>query len=302
MQLNTRSLRANKTTIEALLQQESIDIGIFSETWLDPDTTAEFSRYKTYTENRSDGYGGVAIIVHQKFNANKRNVSIAPLEIIEVSVRFKNSEHTMVSVYIPPATNNTSLTQAIEKLFDLYANKPNVYIGGDFNAHHHLWCMHTHNNSTRGNLIAGELSQSNLILLNDGSHTYQNVNNNYFSAIDLSIVSQNYAHNAVWRVSQDCTGSDHLPIICDIGTPVHTSNNRIVTILNKKKLFRYIPLIDFSSATSIEEFEIILRTRIADCTITVRSNKKYKPKHWWTEKINRLWIIKREKQREYFKS
>lgn len=42
-----------------------------------------------------------------------------------------------------------------------------------------------------------------MYILNDGHHTYQNIQHHSFSAIDLSIISNDYSNNVDWKVLDD---------------------------------------------------------------------------------------------------
>lgn len=56
------------------------------------------------------------------------------------------------------------------------------------------------------------LSDSSLILLNDGSSTRISANPNHISVPDISIISSDLAGTIGWEVMDDARGSDHLPI------------------------------------------------------------------------------------------
>lgn len=301
LQVNTRSVKANILLLETLLISEDIDIGILCETWLKPNEVFRIKNYNIFMNNRDDGYGGVAIITKQKLNANKINIEFNHIEAIEVKISIKNISYSFISVYIPPNISNSSLQNSFNQFITNYENRSKVYIGGDFNARHSLWELNGKGNS-RGKLLANEINNSNLYLLNNGQHTYQHIFKNVFSAIDLSLISNDLRNNVNWKVSEDNVGSDHLPIICEIGRKDSLPKTITVEKIDYKKLELILDRSVFNEATDIDMFEEQLENKIKECKNSIKIRTKYTPKPWWTNKIQNLWMIKRFKQRIYFQN
>lgn len=267
-----------------------------------PNEKITFSNYNIFTKNRDDGYGGVAILTKKNLIAKEiQSNDLNPIEFIEVQIKKNNLDHIFSAIYIPPNINNSYITNPLKTFFKKYDNKDRVYIGGDFNAHHNLWGKNARNTS-RGNLVANEITNSNLLLLNDGNHTYQNINNHIFTAIDLSLISNDYATNVEWKIMEDNVGSDHLPILCEIGTNDRNNLTKIIKKVNIKKLMDDISTMSFENAIDIESYETMLQETIRNCTQTIQTKIKHTPKPWWTSYIEKLWLIKRNKQRIYFKN
>lgn len=301
LQLNVRSLKSNLVLIESLIHKENIDVAIFSETWLLNDETIKVKNYDFFKRNRADGYGGVGILVKSKFNATEFSIDLNPIEYIEINIKQFGNEHKFISIYIPPNISNKNLTSQLSNLFSIVENKSRIFLGGDFNGHHKLWDKSKTNNA-RGKLIANKLIETNMFLLNDGHHTYQNIQNHSFSAIDLSIISNDYSNNVDWKVLDDNVGSDHLPIVCKIGRSDQLSPTKVIKKINIPKLTELISNTDFSIANDIESFEEILTNKINECTHIFEVKNKHVSKPWWTDRIKNLWIVKQNKQRIYFKN
>lgn len=149
--------------------------------------------------------------------------------------------------------------------------------------------------------MANEVTNSNLHIINNGHFTHQNTHANSFSAIDISIVSLDLANKVNWSVSDDNIGSDHLPILCEIGERDVGNSIRNITKLDMDKLTEIIPNLNFNNAETLLDFEQILEDSITECTNKIVTKIKYTPKPWWTKKNQDLWTIKRNKQRIYFK-
>lgn len=92
VQANVQSLKKNKEEILRVLNDINYDIGVFSETWTRPGEEASrayrISGYHQILAARSDGYGGVGVYVHMKYNYQQIDVSVQSeqIQIIAVNV------------------------------------------------------------------------------------------------------------------------------------------------------------------------------------------------------------------------
>jgi hypothetical protein len=65
LQWNCRSAISNKIDIELLLLQYNIRIAALSESWLPPgDDSFNISNYECIRDDRADGRGGAALLIH----------------------------------------------------------------------------------------------------------------------------------------------------------------------------------------------------------------------------------------------
>ena len=97
------------------------------------------------------------------------------------------------------------------------------YILGDFNAHHSLW--NSRIKTDKDHQLADDITESPLSLLNDGSMTRIPDNPDHCeSAIDLSLSSPGLAISTTWQPSDNCLGSDHLPLMITL----HGSSPQLV--------------------------------------------------------------------------
>lgn len=302
IQLNCRSFKANKNLIEALIHSQQTDIIILCETWMKPDELIKLNGYNSFQKNRDDGYGGVAILAKNNYISKVIHVNYDPIEFIEVQITKNNLIYTFISLYIPPIIGNNRIEAQLKSIFKKYENTRRLFIGGDFNAHHPLWDADIINADTRGNLIASEITSSNLHVLNNGNYTYHNFHYHTFSAIDLSLISNDYINIVNWTITEDNVGSDHLPILIEIGKNDSQNLWRTVKKIDMELLQNKLLTLDFNHVSSIEEFEELLIKIINDCTKIINTKQKHTPKAWWTEKIQLLWNIKRNKQKLYFKN
>lgn len=296
LQINIRSLHTNKHLLEIFLFQLDIDIVILSETWL-KNNVFYISGYQTFNQNRPDGYGGVAILVKNCYVANRKapNNTLDRIESIEVDITHNNTVLNISSLYIPPNANRKDVEKQFKNFIDRISRQKNTIFGGDINALHPLWDNANRNNA-RGNDIANLILQTNLHVLNKGHPTRQNLAANNSSAIDISGASPDIAVNMDWEVQSVNLGSDHLPIVMTL-----YSHNKVPpamrTRIHYKKLANIIPNLEFDDTNNIEEFEERLENIVSSHTSTIKSTKTNK--HWWNDKIKRLWDVKQGKQRVY---
>ena len=92
---------------------------------------------------------------------------------------------------------------------------------GDFNAHDALW--HSNIQDNRGQLIADEIGNSNLAVLNENTPT-RLPSNGQATSPDISLSSISLITNTEWETVTSL-GSDHLPIIIKHSHTAHTMNH-----------------------------------------------------------------------------
>jgi len=116
------------------------------------------------------------------------------------------------NIYRHPNTN-TSLS-FYTKIFAFATTHKYVLFLGDFNAHHSDW----ENSKTdiQGERISQACDAHHLVIMNDGSPTFQPSPNVAPSVIDLSIASRPLAILINQETSSDLHGSDHFPIMITI--------------------------------------------------------------------------------------
>lgn len=295
IQINIRSLMANKNILELYLDREEIDIVLISETWLK--NSISFSGFHVYTLNRADGYGGVAILVKNHIFSKQINFhfSLGPVEAVQAEILINNVKYTFLSLYIPPNLNSNAIKPHLKAIFDNLNNCSNTIVGGDLNGQHPIWDNSNRINS-RGYLLAELITQSHLHIINTGEMTRLNLINHTGSAIDVTCASPDLGSCVEWEVQQQHLGSDHLPILIKI-----TLNSLQIT--RKRKHIQYnklaitLPKCNFDNTVDIEDFETQLETIIN--MHTKETISKHTNKSWWNQKIKNRWIIKEKKQQIY---
>nr|CAI5827345.1 unnamed protein product [Callosobruchus analis] len=228
MQWNARSAVANKLSLDKFLHDNQIDIALISETWFKPNINIRFKEYSIIRRDRHDGKTGVAIFVRNTLNFKEITSPLQSddIQVCGAEISIADSLHlSLLSVYVPPATNIFPNNWA--RLLTLL--NQHAIIGGDFNAHHGLWGSYKQNHN--GVSLVEALNSADLVLLNDGSPTrFQNNENN--SVVDLTFASPDIANIIEWRTHDDTLGSDHYPILLEIKLQ-SASNGHVITPKNK---------------------------------------------------------------------
>lgn len=299
MQHNIRSIKSNKDMLEQHLLINDIDIALLGEIWLKPEENIHIKDYTFNSTKRADGYGGVAILIKKniKHKLINNNNKFDPIEIAEIETTNLKKNLTLVSIYIPPNINIKLLKKKFNELITNYNNKTNVIIAGDVNAHNELWEMDSINNRA-GETIAQIVLDSNFIVLNTGEHTYNSTRYNNTSAIDLTIVHNTIANDVFWEKTYENLSSDHfISNIQMLNNKNINQTNR--TYVNYKKVQQQVEIMEIDDIINITQYEDKIKHIVENNTKTTSNNNRYMPKYWWTEKINKLWIIKRNKLRTY---
>ncbi|CAC5409664.1 unnamed protein product [Mytilus coruscus] len=167
----------------------------------------------------------------------------------------------------------------------------NIVLLGDFNSRSSMGSSTTDSN---GNIIEKVIDQNNMIILNDGTGTFQTVTGNR-TQIDLTLVSASLANDSQWSVLDDQLGSDHFPVLTVLNAKL--VKNKVCTpqrwIYDKADWHRFTTLcneinIDNTKHDDIEIFnqnlcEVV--TKIADETIPKTSGTVHTRKNcpWWND-------------------
>ena len=292
LQINIRSIKSNKHILEQYMHINNIHIAIMTETWTKPSDRIIFNNYELITMDRPDGYGGVGFLINNKLSWKKINPinTFNRLETLKINIKYKHYNLNITTFYNNSNKNSDEITLEFEKLLEESKDETTI-IAGDINGHSPLW----NNNQSEdilGRKIAEVITDSNLLLLNDGSPTRQNLYRHSTSAIDITLCSQNLVNKLTWIVSTDNIGSDHLPIHIKYNNKEKIEKQ----ITNWEKIIQETSQIIPESINNIEEY---IENIIKNNTSTINRKPTFTPKPWWNKDLQNLWNIKSEKQKIY---
>ena len=226
IQWNCRGFRNNKEELVNLLNDNKGIAACLQETFMKEGsdfTVKGFNAYHKIGGTGERAAGGSSILV-KKSIPQKQITLNTNIQAIAVILALHKTI-TLCSVYLPP---NHSISK--RDLNNLTAQLPSPFLLlGDFNAHSNLW-GNTHTDR-QGQIVEDFLSENNLCLLNDKSHTYLHPGHGTYSSIDLTISSPSIVLDLAWEVGDDVCGSDHFPILILIKPPLPSECSRRLAYL-----------------------------------------------------------------------
>jgi hypothetical protein len=158
----------------------------------------------------------------------KNNLQDATIELQNIQIKNNHSWFNIINIYIPPVSR---CPRNYKPQLQNIPNIPNLFIGGDLNAHHHSWYIHQ-TQDERGETLLQEWQHLN-ILNNKNLPTrlpYQN--NQKPTSPDLSLCSPELQIQTTWNTIPELS-SDHQPIIISHHLQHHITQN------NKKNFINY---------------------------------------------------------------
>lgn len=213
LQWNCRSIYNKKTELIYLINKHNPFLLAIQETWLKPNSIFRVHGFTCLRDDRTDGYGGVAILVARSVIFSHIPIPAHSDFISAVAVRVNNT--SFLSIYIPDPHSGM-----IAELFAIISSiPPPIVILGDFNVHHTSWGSHSCDSVSSAFLDL--FDNLNLCVLNDGSPTRRvQPSQNPKSAVDLSLCSPSISSRVFWQVIPSSLGSDHFPIKVSFPDPV----------------------------------------------------------------------------------
>lgn len=214
------------------IRKHSIDVVLFSETWLETNKKVSFPRYRFYRVDRKSGdHGGVAIAVNASLK--HRHVPSPPTKVIEtvaISVDTPSGEIMFISAYFPGSKVTSQILEDYRNDIRILTSiKVPYYVCGDLNSKHRMW------NNVRGNaagfILYQEMSRRPFNVLHSASPTFfPSQRGRSPSNIDIVISNDLLAAEPI-HTSKNLV-SDHLAIEFSINVETNLSNHA-------KKAFRF---------------------------------------------------------------
>lgn len=306
LQINIKSVNSNLEEFKNFIIKEDIDISLLSETWL-RDSEPKIKNFNFITKNRNDGYGGVALVVNKRIEFKCINIpQLKVIEIITIETINTKENFTIVSAYVPPATNKCSNQDVLRDLIILFKfleSRKNVIFGGDMNAHNPLWGKYD-KICKRGKDLEDLYVNSKLMILNKNEITFIPPPPNNPSTIDLTFVSNDLYTKVNWEVLNENLGSDHLAIVWSIADQKQETFRKRKIKVDYKLFLSKIIMENPNTVNDLEDFIIMMKEAVDYSIIGNKSNYTKSnriPKIWWTVDIEKQKTIKNESLSSYHK-
>jgi hypothetical protein len=132
-----------------------------------------------------------------------------PLEAQSIRLSTEAGCVVISNVYWPPSDGAEKRENELEAMSRLFEDGDSIVVG-DFNAKSPVWGSPC--SDERGRALMGLISDSEFVVLNDGSPTRVDDRSGSMSHIDLAFASRSVAPKCSWSVTNNAMGSDHYPI------------------------------------------------------------------------------------------
>lgn len=228
VQWNIRSIIPNRIPLLSLIWNHDPDVILINETWLKSQQDFHINNYNIIRDDRTDGYGGIAVLIRKNVNFQQPKLNIATTDNIQYAI-IKIQELYIVTLYIPKQNKN------VKKMLEEIHNKLDgqYILMGDLNARSRVWgCS---DNNSNGNQVGEFINENDLHLLNDGTPTRINLPNQNPTTIDLAITNTELAHQTKWEVISDCGHSDHYPTVAIINPNKYIKPDEFIVQYQKKR-------------------------------------------------------------------
>ena len=303
IQWNIKKLLVNKPSLSTLCSQVSSEVACIQETWSNPNSKLNIPNYSlvSHTPRTTNKGGGVAILATK--NTPITNLSFnTDLEACAAIFHSKFKDITIVSLYIPPNSDNTNLIDNLDNL--LQTIPPPYIICADVNGHHPAWGSADENR--RGRLIYDWYTNNNLCLLNDGTPTFETYRGSY-THIDITLISQSIMLDFDWSVYHDNLTSDHYPILIkslkhQIDPIPHLPKFKFKNInWSKFQDGLSLPLAPFSNPDVVckQVEEAMIHSAKTTIPQTKPTNKTRSDKFWWNKECSKALNMKKSAYRKY---
>ncbi|XP_073836106.1 uncharacterized protein [Musca autumnalis] len=215
-------------------------------------------------------------------------------DICTVRMEHGGSKATLLSSIYMPFEAPDPPNQCVRRLLDEMMGTCNVILGCDANAHHFQWGSKDTNK--RGESIFDFILSYNLRICNRGSDPTFKIRNRE-EVIDLTLSNLDDSVLRNWRVSKECSFSDHMQIFFDVsldrGRQIPYRNPRRTnwdkyTELTNSQLTPNISTetVDDLNGTVKNLTDVLLRCHKESCPLTYPGRKSQPV--WWSKELGEL--------------
>ena len=230
LQWNAQSIRsfAKQSYLIAAIKQLKPQVLLLQETNLPQDANFKIPGYNIYL---APGQRGLLTAVQTSIPSHRPKITQnfgRNIESLVIDILLEDHPIRLFNIYRNPnPTRNAKLDSAA---LLHYASLSPAVVAGDFNAHHPLWGTPAHRPPCQtGTQLADAILQSDMVIINDGSPTHQNL-----GRLDLTLVSTDLAPKSTWKIN-DSLASDHFSITTTLNISRGTTTTQSTSKLNFRK-------------------------------------------------------------------
>ncbi|KAJ8713455.1 hypothetical protein PYW07_013825 [Mythimna separata] len=288
LQWNVRSITPRKSDLTYLINKFKPSICGIAETWLLPDSNFRLPCFGSVRNDRTDGYGGCALLINSKVSYSQIPLTFVGDDINVVAV--KAEDIYIFSFYVAhPKSEHLSVIKNL-----LCSVSGPTLVMGDFNCHHYRWGSDSCDNFGIG--LLDILDDLDLCLINDGSATRRSAPGQCNSCVDLTFCSSGISSLLIWRRLEMTHGSDHYPIIIEFPSkniPIKVSPPLLKHQLNMADWDLYSKIVDLriSSLPKVDShnahecfssFSSTISSTADDCFLPKKTpSGRLPPPPWW---------------------
>lgn len=308
VQWNSRSIVNKKSDLYYILNKYNPFAVALCETWLKPGFSFRIPGYECLRTDRSDGYGGAAILI--KNNLCFQYFPLPCLSDDISAVAAIVNKICIVCIYYSRPTVN--ILSEINNLFTVLP-KP-FLVMGDFNTQHQSWGSSCSN--YYGEKLLEILDSNNLCILNTCLPTRQTNPDEGNSAPDLSICTPELASTLSWSPLPSSYGSDHFPLIISFppkkpDTCILTPQPRLKYRLQNADWDKYKNCVEERisalSISTLHDPQLLsnaitrILIEVADNTFPIKNGAKGKipPPPWWDAECTQTIKKRKEAEKNY---
>ncbi|XP_062539004.1 uncharacterized protein LOC134207299 [Armigeres subalbatus] len=106
--------------MQKYFMDNEVDIALLQEIWIKPEERIKIKGYNFYSIRRTEGYGGVGVLLHQDLIGEEVQLgTFNPIEVIAVKIKHGFDTLTVISIYVPPNHHlKRECCQKLKQLFD----------------------------------------------------------------------------------------------------------------------------------------------------------------------------------------
>lgn len=248
---NARGYGSKKEEITQKFREEDVEIGIVTE-MKNKNNLNNKQKYiapipgyngiigNNY-KNGQGGAGGVAIFVKKSIRVKEvslENIQKEEFDCAAIMIYKMEENLAIIGIYRRPGKmlQQGRIKKILQKVKDFgrkeCGKNVSIIIAGDFNAHHEMWNCHKTDRS--GEQLLEDTEMEDLFIINSDTMSRLGSPEQRDSNIDLMFADEKIMEKMVYTQSEDTWGSDHVPIIFELGVKKMSYKKKTNRLSSKK--------------------------------------------------------------------